>query len=152
MRMSLSEALAVILELAQDNQLDEDSTDGDDRLEDVRRWQEAALESLEKFISEHGREFDREIATPKAGFDVDIAELQPAPGADPTIPTNFLKIALSLGRTATIDPEDVEGGDELMGESLHQQRAIEIIETMIVLHGEQLNNKYRHQCAPVPSF
>lgn len=151
MRMSISKALTLLLELARDNQLDEDSVDGDDCLEDMRCWQEQALDALERFISQDGRDLDRDIFLPQADLDAYEA-LEPEPGADPTKPANFMKIALSLGRSVTINPADAEADEELMKESQRQQRAIEIVEALIARHGEQLNEKLERQRASVPKF
>ena len=152
MRMSFSKALTLLLELARDNQLDEDSINGDDCLEGIRRWQELALDALERFISEIGQNLDRDIVHSKSGFEADFESLQPEPRADPTIPSTFMRIALSLGRDAAIDPVDAEEDEWLMKESQRQQRAIELVEALIARHGEQLNEMYGRQHASVPKF
>lgn len=137
--MSFIEALNIVYDLAEGNQIDEnDIAFGDDGLSAQRRWQDLALMTTRQMID---RQEDVISSWDQPG------EAKDWPGdavnadrsMDPLLPNEALRIVLDLGTQGALDPRDAIS-IELADEIDIQQQALDVVHDLLGAHGDKIRS------------
>jgi len=136
--MSFSDALEIIHELAEGNQIDEnDIAFGDAGLADQRRWQQDALNTLGDFIANHYEDID-DLPFSNVARQWPDEVLQSEREMNPNDITNAIRISLDMAVQAMPDPKEAERNPELAEELDRQYQAVDVVGDFVGMHREWL--------------
>lgn len=137
--MPFSEALEIVHGLAADNQLTDRHTVGDDALNEVRRWQQTAMDTVEDLLVNHHATMD-ELEAPIAAGEWPDDVLDANRDMDPALPVNAIKIVMDLGWQNALDPEDASRDVDLADEIDRQQQAFDVTRDLLGMHSAALGS------------
>ena len=137
-RMSYSEALALVHELALANQLDEhDQAFGGPGLVDQARWQQAALDAFHDFTTKNGGRLDELSQEAEAGTWPDTV-WEADRSMNPENPGNAIRICLELAESGALLKDDVQAEYQL-AEYHHQQQAFAVTRDLLGQHNAEFD-------------
>ena len=146
--MSFSEALEVVHNLAVGNQLTDRHTAGDNDLDEVRQWQQIALDTVEDLLVNHHGNVD-ELAAPVAAGDWPDDVLKASRDMDATLPLNAIKIVMDLGWQNALGPEEAGRDVDLADEIDRQQQAFDVTRDLVGMHSAALGSIVVIDTSPV---
>lgn len=129
-----SEALKTVLELAIANQLPKGEAKMSE-LEDIREWQQTAIETVGGVIENFASEIDALEMPQQLGMDGDLSIKR---SDDPTVFSIAVRIVYELGYNGALDPAEANS-IELAEQVDNQQLALDIVSDFIILHAEEVN-------------
>jgi len=138
--MSFSDALEIIHELAEGNQIDEnDIAFGDAGLVDQRGWQQDALNTLGDFIANYHEDID-DLPFSNVARQWPDEVLQSEREMNPNDITNAIRICLDMAVQGMPDPKEAERNPELAEEMDRQYQAVDVVGDFVGMHREWLGN------------
>ncbi|MGU3661180.1 hypothetical protein [Methylobacterium fujisawaense] len=137
-RMTFSEALELVHELASSNVLDDDQSEGDTVLEAEQTRQREAVDMLHDLVVNYSDQIDGSFQPPERAADRPEHRGKLSADADMTIPSNYLRLCLDLASQA-YDPDMAKDDVALADEIRLQGQALDLGWDLVDLHGPELD-------------
>ena len=145
--MSFAEAIEIVHQMAQRNQIDDHDAAGDENLIAQRAWQQTAIDTLGDFGTNYCDALEG-LPTPAAhaSWPDMVWRADRAMAADDV--SNAIRICLDMAQQGQLDPRDVEGVEQ--AEMFDRQtQAFELTTALLGIHGSNLEKAISIDTGPL---